>query len=265
MAPDPLSLAVAAIRKWLTGYSKAAWKQSPGVSDADMQAFAARMAPVVAASQMRVANLVAAKVARDHGVRPALVDKDAVTLARGIDPVQVYERPIITARAALSEGKTFHEARTVGAQRLESLTDTDLQMAKVRQFDTSLEAAGATFYRRVPKGAGSCAMCLIASTQKYKVGKLLPIHPGCSCGVEAIPEGMDLDDLLDTNALLEATHAKVKEFTDIEDRGGRAVDYRKLIITREHGEIGPLIAWSGQKFTGPSGIPNLGVVDLDRT
>lgn len=254
MAPDPLSLAVAAVRAWLSTFTAAAWEKSPGVSDTDMQAFAVRMAPAVAASQMRVANLVTAKVARDHGGARVPVDKELVTLARGVDPIQVYERPIIATRTALSEGKSYPDARKLGLLRARQLCLTDVQMAKVRQTDVSLQAAGQTFYRRVPTGPATCALCLIAATQPYKVGKLMPIHPGCDCGIEAIPAGMNLDHLLDTKALLEATHAKVKAFTAIEDRGGRAVDYRKLLITREHGEIGPLLAWDGQQFTGSKDI-----------
>ncbi|MCT7369454.1 hypothetical protein [Mycolicibacterium llatzerense] len=255
MAPDPLSLAVAAIRQWLAAFTAAAWEKSPGVTDKDMQTFAARMAPTVAASQMKVANLVTTKVARDHGLRPVPVDEELITLARGIDPVQVYQRPIIAARTALSTGKTFDEARNLGALRARQLCLTDVQMAKVRQYDRSLTEADQKFFRRVPQGPATCALCLIAATQPYTVGKLMPIHPGCDCGIEEIPAGMDLDHLLDTRRLLEATHAQVKEFTAIEDRGGRAVDYRKLLITKDHGEIGPLLAWNGQAFTGPKDIP----------
>lgn len=255
MAPDPLSLAVAAIREWLTAFTAAAWEKSPGVTDKDMQMFAARMAPTVAASQMKVANLVTAKVARDHGLRPVPVDEELITLARGVDPVEVYQRPIIAARTALSKGKTFDEARNLGALRARQICMTDVQMAKVRQYDRSLTEADQKFFRRVPQGPATCAMCLIAATQPYKVGTLMPIHPGCDCGIEEIPAGMNLDHLLDTQRLLEATHAQVKEFTAIEDRGGRAVDYRKLLITKDHGEIGPLLAWNGQAFTGPKDIP----------
>ncbi|MCX8559780.1 hypothetical protein OS122_02555 [Mycolicibacterium mucogenicum] len=255
MVPDPLTLAAAALRKWLLEYSRATWQKSPGLDDNATQLLVSRMVPAVQASQMKMANLVAASASRDYGIPQLPPDEELITLGRGVDPKDVYLRPIVTARAAVADGKSYDEARADGLDRLESLATTDLQMAKVRQFDTSLKTAQKTFYRRVPKGASTCALCLIAATQPYTVGNLLPIHPGCDCGVEAIPPGMHLDDLLDPQKLLEATHAKVKAFTEIEDRGGRAVDYRKLLITHEHGEIGPLLAWDGQKFTGPKDIP----------
>jgi hypothetical protein len=254
MALDPLSLAVSAVRKWLTSYSKQVWQKTPGLDDAAMDAVVSRMVPAVQASQLKVANLVSASVARDFGIPPLPPDHEIVTSGRGVDPEDVYQRPIVVVRSAIADDKSYEQARSQGLQRLESLATTDLQMAKVRQFDASLGAAGKTYYRRVPQGTHTCALCLIASTQVYTVGKLLPIHPGCDCSVEAIPAGMDLDDVLNTKQLLESTHAKVKEFTGIEDRGGRAVDYRKLLITHEHGEIGPVLGWHGQKFTGPKAI-----------
>lgn len=243
--------AVAEVRRRLVAYSAAAYS-AVGVDDPGLEALVGRMVPAVEAAQIRVANLTAVHLAREAGTEAVDVDEALVTQGRGIDPATVYQRPIIAARAALSEQMPFVEAKAAGQRRLEQLVTTDVQMAKIRQADRSLRAAGRQFYRRVPKGESTCALCLIAATQRYKVGNLLPIHPGCDCGVEEIPAGLDLDDLLDTDALLESTHAKVEAFTSIADRGGRAVDYRKLLITHEHGEIGPLIAWDGQKFTGSS-------------
>ncbi|WP_301119594.1 hypothetical protein [Mycolicibacterium fortuitum] len=249
--------AVADVRRRLVEFSSAAYS-AVGVDDPGMAALVERVVPAVEAAQVRVANLTAVHLARQAGADPIDVDEDLVTLGRGVDPETVYRRPIIVARSALAEHKPFVDAKAAGARRLEQLVTTDVQMAKVRQADQSLRAAGRERFRRVPKGESTCALCLIAATQSYKVGKLLPIHPGCDCGVEEIPAGMDLDDLLDVEALLESTHAKVEAFTEIADRGGRAVDYRKLLITEEHGEIGPLLAWDGQKFSGASSIPAVG-------
>jgi hypothetical protein len=190
-----------------------------------------------------------------------VVEGRVTGLRRGVDPLAVYERPVIKTRAVLAQqiarGQVvdLDAARAQGENRLESLLTTDLQLAKRQQAQHSLVAAERTYYRRVPRASGACAMCLIASTQKYKVEKLLPIHPGCQCGVEALAPGADLDRDFNATELLEATHAKVKEFTGIADRGGRAPDYRKLLITREHGELGDVIAYRNYKFTGPKDIP----------
>jgi hypothetical protein len=185
-----------------------------------------------------------------HPVHPAPVDSTVVQGGRGVPPEQVYRRPAVELYTALSKGVQFDEAVKRGQTRLESLVATDLQMAKVRQADASLKASGAKYFRRVLKGEHNCALCIIASTQRYKVGNLLPIHPGCDCDVEPL-EGRRVPNILD-RALLEQTHQMVKEFKGQSDRS--AAGYRDLIVTHEHGEIGPVMAWRKQKFTGPSDL-----------
>lgn len=238
--------AVAQVRAALAAYAAQLWFQIK-FDDAAMERLIAAVVPSVVAGQMKVANLTAAYIARATGTQPIPV-AGAVTEGRGVPPEVVYARPIIAARTAVARGKTASTAVEIGARRLESLVTTDLQMAKVRQADQSLQAAGQQYYRRVPKGTETCAMCLIASTQRYNGGTLMDIHPGCDCSIDVVPQGMDLDLVLDGD-LLEATHQKVKLATGLEDRGARAPDYRKLLITHEHGELGELLTWRHQKFT----------------
>lgn len=278
--PDPqfsaYEASVAAVRAQMVAYAASVWT-SGDFTDAGMSRLVQFMVPKVRAGQMRVANLTSAYFARATGTQPLPVS-DAVTAGRGIPPELEYQRPIITTRTVIARAKSkpaepvqakpavpaqptsdeprdiVQEAKDAGGRRLESLVTTDLQMAKVRQADLSLDHAGVTYYRRVPKGTHTCAMCLIASTQKYKTGNLLAIHPGCDCGVDVLPNGEDLDDVID-EALLAATHQKVKEFAGISDRGGRKVDYRKLLVEHEHGELGAVLGWRDQKFTSAKKIP----------
>jgi hypothetical protein len=97
-------------------------------------------------------------------------------------------------------------------------------------------------------------MCTIASTQRYHVADLSPIHPGCDCVVEAIFG--PVDRVIDPQ-LLEQVHAAVLDLTGVVDRGGRAVDYRHIMtqITHTHGELGQMLARPGDRFTGPRSIP----------
>lgn len=248
---------VAEVRAQMVAYSTAVWAKGD-FSDVGMSRLVQFMVPKVRAGQMRVANLTSAYFGRATDTRPVPVS-ESVTQGRGVDPARVYERPVVTTRTEVSKGKTVPDAIAAGGRRLESLVTTDLQMAKVRQADVSLAAAGRTYYRRVPKGSHTCAKCLIASTRRYSVGHLAPIHPGCDCGVDVIPAGMDLDEVI-SPGLLEATHEKVKEFTGISDRSGTAVDYRHLLIEHHHGELGNVLGWRDEHFTGPSEIP---AVQLD--
>lgn len=253
-APQPsfenYEAAVAAVRAKLAAYAALVWA-TVGFTDADMDRLVASIVPKVLSGQLLVANLTAAYFARVTGAEQAPVVEAAVTQGRGVPPELVYQRPIITTRAKIAEGLSVFDARAAGARRLESLVVTDLQMAKVRQADASLRHAGVQHYRRVPKGGHTCARCLIASTRRYRVGTLSPIHPGCDCGVDVIPPGTDL--VLDEQ-LLERTHEMVAKFVGAADRSGRDVNYLDLIVTRQHGEIGPVIAWRGQHFTGPRDV-----------
>lgn len=245
----------ATLRDELLAFVSAAW-EVVSLDDDGLEEFVGTVVPVVQASQLQMAAATSVYFSEATGGTAAAVSDGVITTLRGVSPEVVYSRPIATARTALSRGKSVSQALASGGRRAENIASTDLQMAKVHQAHESLQASEATLFRRVPTGRENCAMCMIAATQPYKKKDLMPIHPGCDCDVDIIPAGMDLNDMFDADAILEATHARVEEFAGLADRGGRAVDYRKLIVTHEHGEVGPVIAWKGQKFTGPADLAN---------
>lgn len=243
--------AVAALRSQLLAYAASVWAVTD-LGDAGLDALVELMVSTVQAAQIQMANLTSVYMAAATATEPLPVADD-VTRLRGVDPEIVYARPIVTARSALAQGKSFEDARKAGGRRLENISGTDLQMAKTYQAQRSLEGSGRQYYRRVLTGSENCAMCIIASTQRYKVKALLPIHPGCDCDIAPLAAGEAVNHVIDVEAL-NATHQRVKAFTGVEDRGGRSVDYRKLLITHEHGEIGPVLGWVGQKFTSAADL-----------
>ncbi|PKQ59729.1 hypothetical protein B5566_02485 [Mycobacterium sp. MHSD3] len=265
--PQPPSLdryaaTVAEVRNRLVTYGMMLWG-TVGFTDEGMERLVSQIVPKVISGQLLIANLTAAYFARVTGTDVMPVDEELVTGGRGVDPEIVYQRPTITTRSKIAKGAAVALALKFGARRLRSLLATDLQMAKVRQADVSLAGAGIDRFRRVPQGEHTCARCLIASTQLYYVGNLMPIHPGCDCSVDTVPASFDLDAWReDMNVRLEATHDLVGEFTGDSDRSGRAVNYLDLIVTHDHGEIGPVIAWRDQKFTRKSEISGLTVSEL---
>lgn len=243
--------AVAAVRARLLQLSAAAWNGLGSYRDADIDRLVAMLVPRVQAGQIQVATLTAAYVAAIAGsAASGLVDRAAVTGGRGVPPEEVYRRPANQVYIALAEGKPFPAAVAAGLTRLVSIVATDLQMAKVRQSDASLRKAGTHYYRRVLTGGHNCAKCIIASTRRYEVGRLLPIHPGCDCGIAAVKDSAA--PLVLDPKLLDATHEQVEAFAGIEN--ANAEGYQDLIVTHEHGEMGPVLAWRGQKFTGPADI-----------
>lgn len=227
------------------------WDSLPGYRDRDVAVFVGAMVPRVRAAQVRVAQLTAALLREQGGT--ATIDRAALAQLRSVPVDEEYRRPAVQVYTALSQQKPFDAAVAEGRDRLVSLLTTDVQLAKTHQARASLAASGYRYYRRVLTGMENCALCQIASTQRYHVGDLMPIHPGCDCGIEAVDADWDPGQVLDS-ALLEDTHLRVQEFTGFQDRGGRDPDYRELIVTHEHGDIGPVLAWRSDQFTGPADI-----------
>lgn len=270
-APDPLIVgyqaAVAQVRARVTAFAAQAWAAAGSYRDADIDRLVRLLVPRVQAGQIQVANLTAAYLGRLLGQEPVPVDRAMVLDGRGIAVEEVYRRPAVEVYAALAEGAAFVDAARAGSRRLESLVSTDVQMAKVRQSRASLERVpGVVGHRRVLTGAENCALCVIASTQRYHKAELLPIHPGCDCGVAPIYGGRDPGQVIN-QPLLDETHDQIAGFANRSDLGARDLgrgkttssgeavsDFTDLLITRDHGEYGPTLAWRGQHFDGPAAV-----------
>ncbi|MFI6444722.1 hypothetical protein [Kitasatospora sp. NPDC050543] len=231
--------------------------------DGDVARFQRTALPLVLAGQRNIASLTASyleQLYRDvaDAVSPRVaLDLDEVTGAaarNGADPADVYKRPFRIVWKTLADGGPFDVAQQRGADRLEIIAKTDLQLARTHATRAVLEQQPAvTYYVRELRGEFDCALCLIASTQRYRKEKLMPIHPGCDCGVKTVKADFDPGQVVD-EAKLEAIHSAVQAALGQSDRGARAVDYRKIIIANDHGEIGPVLGFKGQRFTGPADV-----------
>ncbi len=243
------------------GRTGQSWSGLRSWRDADAAAFRRRTIPIILAGERQVASLTAAYLEQlykeiDGGSRRANLDLDSVTgkSLRGIDPQEVYERPFKEVRYALSEGATLDDAVGRGGSRLETLVKTDLQLARthtVREVADDMPRFEYTV--RELQGEYDCALCMIASTQRYHKRNLAPIHPGCDCLVKTVTADYDPGQVIDEDKL-NRIHDLVEEALGKSDRGGRAVDYRKIIVANDHGEIGPVLGYRGQRFTGPDDI-----------
>lgn len=263
--------------------------------DDDADGFAAAAVPMVQGAQQAMAAMTDAYLAAllsdlfGEDVQPVGVDLG--DNLRGVDAGEVYRRPFLQIWTDLAGGALLKAAIEAGRRRAEGLAATDLQLAKthssrsVLQQDAASQSRGRkriVGYRRVLTGRENCAMCVLASTQRYHIKDLLPIHPACDCGVAPIVGredpgqvinsvtvtegaqavdtgrlGVDVfsgNDLVDLGRLLEPLHDDIKKRFGISDRGGRRIDYRKLLTVHEHGEIGPVLTVKGQHFAGPDQI-----------
>lgn len=267
---------VARTRAQVGGFISGRWLGMQSWRGAEMTAFVNATIPVVLAAERRVASLTnqylttARNIAENTNERPEPLDLDQVTgaaLRGGIEPSVVYLRPEAAVNTALSRGSSVSVAVAEGLRRALSISAMDIQLAKTH---TVARQGKATWYRRTLTGSENCVKCVIASTQRYKRGNLLPIHPGCDCGIQ---EEFTRDPGQVINrSLLEVTHDAVQEFTGDYDRSLHyvyidsrrwvpmrngstdAADYTDLILVREHGEYGPTLTWRDDKFTAATDL-----------
>jgi hypothetical protein len=247
-----------ALRDRLISFVLGAFDSLGSYRDNDAAEFLDRVVPVVVAAQAQMGNLTDAYMTAMIGdmmgtaAAPAGVVLDEAL--RGTPPDEVYHRPFVQTYTALAAGQDYVDAVAQGRNRLLSITETDLQLARTQAARQSMQRGGVRFFRRrLNKTSGTCALCVIASTQRYRVENLMPIHPGCHCKPEPLPGDRDPGQIIDEGLLREA-HAAIARDTGQSDAGGRAPDYRQIIVTREHGEIGPLLAVRRHEFTGPKDI-----------
>lgn len=194
-----------------------------------------------------------AKIQNQPFVTPTLRASDFTTeaLRNGAAASEVYRRPFVELYTALSKGTTMSEAIALGANRISSIASTDVQLARRNAgFGVRSRNSRIVGYARTLTGSENCALCFVASTQRYTRGDLLPIHPGCDCGEMPIYGTQDPGQVID-ELRLDATHQAVEERFGLSDPGARAIDYRDIAI-REHGELGPVLTVADQNFTGPS-------------
>lgn len=232
------------------------WRGLDGYRDADADRFAPLAASYVLAGQRQTANLVAAYMAQQRSLtlgvpnRPVRIALQRVTGAavrNGADPVQVYRRPFAELWRLLGNQVPFTPALQQAEQRLVKTVESDLELAKTHSSQVVVEQdRDAVGYRRVLVGEENCGMCVIASTRIYDKHELMPIHPGCDCGVDAVYDAEKFDG--DAKLQLASTHAAVANTFGQSAADGRRIDYRKLILTEQHGELGPVLVVAKHHF-----------------
>ena len=244
---------VHAIRQQITAFGQAYWDSLPHYRASAVEDMIEAITSRVTAGQLRIADLTRAylaQCARELGWKVVLpaIDQEEIRGARGVDPRVVYRRPAVDVYTALAAGKPLPQAAAEGRLRLTQLIGGDMQLAKVHASRQSMRGypEEGQFYRRVLTGRENCALCVVASTQRYYRGDLLPIHPGCDCDVQPLPPGLAVNQVIDED-LLEQVHQITADRLGVSDRGGRTPDYRKLLTVSEHGEYGPTLSWAQPK------------------
>jgi hypothetical protein len=202
----------------------AAWDSTDGIDDAAAETFSTRAQPVALAAQRRSVALADAYLAAwlsaelRRMVRPRGLDIEALTgEAVRNGGTDVYRRSIITARAAITRGRSYSEARAEGRARAVATASTDVALsARAAVRDVMASTPQVVGYRRVI-GGKACVLC-IGAQGIYASDTLMPIHDNCTCGVEPVMEGT----------------------------AGTAVGDGVKVV--EHGELGPLLWQANHEF-----------------
>lgn len=218
--------------------------------------------PIVSEAQLAVASIadtmmdIELEMLLDGAVQSGPVDPALVTGAavRGTDPSEVYARPLGEVWRGIGDGRSVPESVSGGLSRLESTFRVDNERVSDLVFrNRMISEPGVTGFRRVPTSGRSCALCLIASTQRYRKERLKGIHPSCRCKV--VPIVGEVTGRTVDRDLLERIHGAVREqYPEAYDRTGRRLDYRQIMVEHDHGELGPVLSVRGQHFTGPGDL-----------
>lgn len=249
-SPDPTRIfsayvtSTTTLRRQVQAVVTHSWNGLADYRDADVERFARRVAPVVVGGQRQTASLTAgylnamSRAATGErstiGIPPKLVDA-----IRGVAALDVYRRMGPTVWTALARGSSLTDAVAIGLDRALITAGTDLQLAKTWAARHVLERSDKVVgFQRVPDGA-ACELCLLASTQRYHAGDLLPIHNRCGCDVEPLFGTHDPGQIINPDLL---------------DRVNAARESGVDVVVHEHGELGPVLAVRGQSFDGPDDI-----------
>jgi hypothetical protein len=231
--------------------------------DEDVETYLARLLPILdgAKKEMSLATLAFyQQVARlsgesfDRPVVPAVALTTEI-LRNGATTKEVFTRPFVDMRRALAAGTTVRQAIENGARRANQLAQTEIELAR-RQVGLQARTSNSNIvgYIRTLTGAENCALCYVASTQRYRRGDLMPIHPGCDCGEMPLYGTQDPGQIINSQRL-EATHESVEERFGVSARDARGIDYRNIQVVN-HGEMGPTLTWREHNHTTPSALNN---------
>lgn len=221
------------------------WKRLPDYRDDRVPGFLDATLPVVRAGQQRAVALTSAYLSRRMGVAPVGLDVESLVGANvrgGVDPVEVYTRPFVTARAAIFT-LGIVAAGVKGLSRLTSTADMDVAMSgRDALLAFGRESDGEIIGWTRVADPGCCEFCQSIDGAHTGPDEPQPLHNRCGCSADPVTRssfggagaGGFSGGLLAVGAVI--------------GLGAAAA------VIHEHGELGPVIGAAGDAFAGPDDI-----------
>jgi len=168
------------------------------------------------------------------------IEGDVEIYERGVSPLEVYQRPAEEMRYHLSTGTPYRQSLGLAIDRLSTIAETDLLLARREEMADIYEATPeVTGWRRIihpelSKTGQSCGLCVVASQRVYNKGTLMPIHDECNCDTLPITEGNDPG--------LELNEDDLKELYAAAGSNAAGDLLSTKVSFTDHGELGPIIS-----------------------
>lgn len=247
----------------------AAWSGLGSWDRSDVGRFVDAVQPVVTAAQGQAAVLTDSYIvasgtqATGAAIGPAGLDPADYTggaVRGGVTAAEEFARPFHSYWTALGAGKSWDDAQMAGARRAADLADTDVALSARGAARDAMDAHTPRIvgYRRVMTGRKTCIYCAVASTKKYNIEDLMPLHTHCDCVVAPIWGTKDPGQVINRDLLTKMQEGSSRSdywwdhgFVDAD---GNRIPADKAVKVQEHGELGPVLTSSTHHFTGPDDV-----------
>lgn len=164
-----------------------AWKELGKWDREDIPRWLERIKPITEGASRQATVTMEAYLARELGRRPMGVDPEDV-LSRTARSEGELAQPFLAFWKSLKGGADFDTAMEQAASMAGSMARDEVsRSALATAREIGQRDSGIYGWERVPDG-DACELCLIASTQRYHIEDLQPIHSNCHCGVEPLTE-----------------------------------------------------------------------------
>lgn len=218
--------AQARLRRATVRQVEAAARRVPLTGPRAERLWLAQVLPAVLGGQRMSALETNAYLARALGRQPLAIAPERVTGAqlRGVDPREVYRRPLVTLWGGLADGHPYEQAAGAAVARASATAAMDVAMA-MRAMSAAVQEADPAIqgWQRVAD-PDCCTFCQEVDGAVVLSADAMPLHNHCGCGVEPLTD----------SPTATATPATV--------------------AVEQHGELGPVLADPADNFTGPADL-----------